>query len=115
MNSFNHYAYGAVGKDLYAMVAGIRPAEAGYRRIVIRPRPGGGLSFAEASLETPHGPVRAAWRISGREMHLSVTVPNGTTAAVHRPLPGGRYLNDEGLEVGSGDHSWTYAYREDDQ
>ena len=113
MNSFNHYAYGAVGRDLYAMVAGIRPAEAGYRRIILRPRPGGGLSFAEASLETRHGLIRSAWKISDGEMHLSVTVPEGTTAAVIRPLPGGRSLDNEELEVGPGDHSWTYAYRED--
>ncbi len=44
MNSFNHYAYGAVGEWLYATVGGISEGEPGYRTAVIRPQPGLGLT-----------------------------------------------------------------------
>ncbi|MDR2676140.1 MAG: family 78 glycoside hydrolase catalytic domain, partial [Opitutaceae bacterium] len=51
MNSFNHYAFGAVGEALYRHVAGIDTAAPGFREIVIRPRPGGGLTHARAAYE----------------------------------------------------------------
>ena len=46
MNSFNHYAYGAIGAWLYGTVAGIEvdPAQPGYKHTILRPQPGGGLT-----------------------------------------------------------------------
>ena len=54
MNSFNHYAYGAVGDWMYQTVAGLDtdPESPGYRHLRIQPRPGGGLTAARAALET---------------------------------------------------------------
>ena len=59
MNSFNHYAYGAIGDWMYSVVAGIEIDEAqpGYKHIVIAPRPGGGLTYAKASVESVYGKV----------------------------------------------------------
>ena len=59
MTSFNHYALGAVADCLHRVVAGLAPAEPGYRKMLIRPRPGGGLTDAEATLRTPYGDRRA--------------------------------------------------------
>jgi alpha-L-rhamnosidase len=39
MTSFNHYAFGSVADFLHRVVAGLAPAAAGYRRILVRPRP----------------------------------------------------------------------------
>jgi alpha-L-rhamnosidase len=90
MNSFNHYAYGAIGEWLYATVAGLDldPAQPGYKHIVIHPRPGGKLTRARATLHTLYGVAESSWRIAGNKFHLRVTIPPNTTAAV--TLPGQR-------------------------
>ena len=61
MNSFNHYAYGAVADWVYEEAAGIQPAEPGFAKIRIAPKPDERLEWLEASLETRHGLVRSAW------------------------------------------------------
>ena len=85
MNSFNHYAYGAIGAWLYAVVAGIEIGAPGYKHIRIQPHPGGGLKRAQARLATLHGTVESAWRIAGGKFRLAVTVPPNTTATVQLP------------------------------
>ncbi len=59
MNSFNHYAYGAIGDWMYRVMAGIEIDEAapGYKHILIQPRPGGGFTSVKASHQTPYGKV----------------------------------------------------------
>src|SRR5690606_10940051 len=59
MNSFNHYAYGAIGEWLYRVVAGIEvdPAAPGYKRFHIQPQPGGQLSYVNASLDSMYGRI----------------------------------------------------------
>ena len=61
MTSFNHYAFGAVADWMHRSVAGLAPLEPGYRRILVAPQPGGGLTWAEASLETPLGRAAVRW------------------------------------------------------
>ncbi|HJV98470.1 MAG TPA: alpha-L-rhamnosidase C-terminal domain-containing protein [Arthrobacter sp.] len=55
MTSFNHYALGAVVDWMHRTIGGLAPLEPGYRRILMAPQPGGGLEWAETSLETPLG------------------------------------------------------------
>lgn len=88
MNSFNHYAYGAIGEWLYRTVAGIQTVEEapGYKHIVIAPVPGEGLTWAEGVIETLYGSVRSSWRMeSGGEFQLEVTIPPNTTAEIRLP------------------------------
>jgi len=87
MTSFNHYALGAVADWMHRTVVGISPAEPGYRRILVAPRPGGGITWASGSLETAHGRVEVSWRIEGAELVTQVLVPEGTSALLR--LPGG--------------------------
>lgn len=82
MTSFNHYALGAVADFLHRVVAGLAPAAPGYRRILFRPRPGGGLTSAGATLETPHGEAAIDWSIAGGEFRVRMRVPVGTTATL---------------------------------
>jgi alpha-L-rhamnosidase len=99
--SHNHYAFGAVAGWLYEGIAGISALEAGYRRIRIAPCVGGGLSHAAATLNTPYGVARSAWRLQGDEVHLDVTIPPGSEADVH--------LADGRIErVGSGQHGFIW-------
>ena len=88
MNSYNHYAYGAIGDWLYSSVAGLDldPARPGYKHIVIHPQPGGGLTHAKASLQSVHGLIESGWRLEdGGRFVLEVTVPPNTTATVTIP------------------------------
>ncbi|WP_162600146.1 alpha-L-rhamnosidase [Streptomyces sp. CS131] len=81
--SHNHYAFGAVARFLTEYVAGLAPAEPGYRVISIRPHVGGDLTSARASVKTPYGAASSSWRRDGDTIVLDVTVPPGTTARVH--------------------------------
>ena len=86
--SLNHYSKGAVISFLHTHVAGIRlrdRAAAGYRRFVVEPRPGGGLTWAEAEHHSPYGPIRSAWRLDDDVLRLAVDVPPGTRAEVRLP------------------------------
>jgi len=85
MNSFNHYAFGAVGEYLYTAVAGIETDGPGFRRLLIRPRPGPGLTWAKATYDSINGPVRSAWRVDGGKLSLDVTLPPNTSAKVYVP------------------------------
>ncbi|WP_329236436.1 glycoside hydrolase family 78 protein [Actinoallomurus sp. NBC_01490] len=87
MNSFNHYSLGAVGDWLYGGVAGIAqaPDSAGYRRIVLRPHPGGALTWASAAQETVRGRIESAWSLTGDGIALDVLIPPGEPATVHVP------------------------------
>nr|HPR33619.1 family 78 glycoside hydrolase catalytic domain [Prolixibacteraceae bacterium] len=88
MNSFNHYAYGAIGEWLYTYVAGIRIDEEnpGYRHFFLSPHPGGGLTFAKAAYESPYGRIVSDWKRNGNTMNYSLEIPANTTATVILPF-----------------------------
>ncbi len=106
MTSFNHYALGAVADWMHRVVAGLAPAEPGYRRLTVAPMPGGGLTSASARLDTPYGPAAVQWHRTGPDFELSVTVPPNTTAGV--VLPDGEGVE---VEVGSGVHTFACQVR----
>ncbi|MCA9894397.1 MAG: alpha-L-rhamnosidase, partial [Anaerolineae bacterium] len=87
MNSFNHYAYGAIGAWLYTVVAGLNvdPANPGYKHTIIRPQPGGGLVNASASVKTGYGLLSSSWTLKDGEFELTVVIPPNTSAAVQLP------------------------------
>ncbi len=87
MNSFNHYAYGAIGEWLYTYVAGIQiDSEApGYKHFFLAPHPGGGLTNAEAVYKSIYGEIKSGWRTEGNQMIYTVKIPANTTATVTLP------------------------------
>ncbi|WP_308283318.1 family 78 glycoside hydrolase catalytic domain [Pseudonocardia nigra] len=103
MTSFNHYALGAVADWLHRTVAGLAPAAPGYREIVVAPLPGGGLTSAAATHETPYGTAAVAWERADGTFRLEVQVPVGAHATVH--VPGA----DGPQRVGHGSHRWEVA------
>jgi len=106
MTSFNHYALGAVADWLHRAAGGLAPAEPGYRRLEIRPCPGGGLTSARVRHKTPYGVAECAWRIEQGLIVVEAVVPPNTSAAV--TLPG----KDGGtIEAGSGSYRWSYPYQ----
>jgi alpha-L-rhamnosidase len=85
MNSFNHYAYGAVGEWLYEEVAGIRAEAPGYEELRISPHPGDTLTHARATLDTGYGRVASSWHREDGQFRLDVTIPANTEATVRLP------------------------------
>jgi alpha-L-rhamnosidase len=104
MTSFNHYALGAIADFLHRVVAGLAPAEPGYRALRVRPRPGGGLTAAEAALRTPYGEAGVRWSRDGDRLAVDVVVPVGATARIELP-------DSPTVEVGPGRHRFDRRHR----
>ncbi len=109
MTSFNHYALGAVADWMHRTIGGLKPASPGYRRIEIKPRPGGGITHAFARHLTPYGVAECAWQLDGGTIDLQAVVPPNATALVY--IPG----ESTPLEVGSGAWSWSAPYQDPDK
>lgn len=132
MNSFNHYAYGAIGEWLYKHVAGLDldPQAPGYKHQLLAPHPGGELSSAAAELKSLYGTIKSAWKLDKSQFTYEVTIPANTTASVtlpyatlanvtlnQLPLSGNKTCKAEQkgaetlVELGSG--SYTFSYTSD--
>jgi alpha-L-rhamnosidase len=85
MNSFNHYAYGAIGDWLYRVVAGIELGKVGYKHILIQPQPTSKLNFARAYFESNYGHIDSKWERKDGKMHLNIQIPPNTTATIRLP------------------------------
>ena len=85
MTSFNHYALGAVADWMHRTVMGIAPAEPGYAAVRFAPRPGGGLTWCEGSLETRHGRVGLRREVTGEGLVVTTDVPAGVRAVLALP------------------------------
>ena len=96
MNSFNHYAYGAVFDWIFGVSSGIKPVATSpaYREVTITPHPDKRLGFADASIDTRYGTVRSYWYYKGDTVYYEFDVPNGVTA--HITLPSGKQYTLEG-------------------
>jgi len=110
MNSRNHFCLGAVGQWFYESLAGIDMEAPGFRRIRIRPRPVGGLTWARASVESMYGTIGSGWELRGGNLHMSVRIPWNTTARIYVPTfgrreftitEGGRLMVKDGAYAGS--------------
>jgi len=95
MNSFNHYAFGSVGRWLFNTVAGIDTDGAGYKKIIIRPRPGA-ITSARASFNSINGEIVSDWQLKDGTFTLNVTVPANTTATVYIPAESAGNITESG-------------------
>ncbi|GAB3400427.1 alpha-L-rhamnosidase [Flindersiella endophytica] len=98
MTSFNHYALGAVADWMHRVVGGIAPLEPGYSRVLIAPRPGGGLTWAKAGLDTPHGRVEVGWRSEDGVLTVDTELPDGVTGVLS-------LAGRPDTELGAGSHT----------
>ncbi len=106
MNSFNHYAYGAVGDWMYKTVAGINydAEKPGYKNITIAPQIGGDFTNVTAKLETFYGKVESSWRITDNNFVLEVVIPENTSAAIVLPLSANAKIKESGLDAEKQDY-----------
>ena len=125
--SLNHYPFGSVGQWMFSTVAGIDTDGPGFKRIIIRPRPGGDLTYVKASYKSIHGTIATHWELTDGNLKLNVTIPANTIATVYVPAvsadsvtesseeanqaPGVTFLHMEDnaavYEVGSGTYSFA--------
>lgn len=103
MTSFNHYALGAVADWMQRTLGGLAPAEPGYRRLEIHPRPAPGLTHATVRHLTPYGVAESSWSLANGEITVRVVVPPNVTATVI--LPG---KESQPIEIGAGNFAWAY-------
>lgn len=87
MNSFNHWALGAVGEWIVETVLGLRqdPASIGWRGFIVDPAPGGELSSVRGTYRSPSGTIVIGWRRRPSRFELDLTVPPGAFAQVILP------------------------------
>jgi len=103
MNSFNHYAYGAIGDWMYRVVAGLDTYDdaPGYKHIKIQPHIGGGLTNVSASLQTYYGKASSGWKLEGNKIIMDVEIPANTTATVFVPASNKEAITENGNTVSS--------------
>lgn len=122
MNSFNHYAYGSIGKWLYEVCAGLKRDERypGYQHFYVEPHPGGGLDYAETAHISGYGKIAVRWERQGEKLLLEVKVPHNTSVEVILPETS-EILECDNLEfvktkerytakAGSGNYRILYKY-----
>ncbi len=103
--SHNHPMFGSVSEWFYRAVGGINPdpATAGFRRIIIRPNPVRGLTWARTEYESARGPIRTSWLVENGIFTLEVSIPPNTTAEVYVSGKNGVAV----FEKGSGTHLFS--------
>jgi len=96
MNSFNHYAYGAIGDWMYRVAAGLREGSAGYKDIIVQPHPGGDFTYMNADLKTSYGNAASHWKIEGNQLIMEVEIPVNTTATIFIPAKSAAEITESG-------------------
>jgi len=120
MNSFNHWALGAVGEWMWRNIIGLNPDETkpGWKHFVVSPRPGGGVTWARGKYNSIRGQIVSNWRIDNGKFSLDVTVPTNTTATVSLPATDAKNVTIDGeahgksrsvLFLGAGDGRASFA------
>lgn len=101
MNSFNHYSLGSVGEWLYRYAAGIEldPQVNGFKKFLLRPYPGGGLSYAGAEYRSIYGLIKSRWQRQGNTLTYDVTIPANTSACVYIPSDPGTPIQESGKPI----------------
>jgi alpha-L-rhamnosidase len=86
MNSFNHYAYGAIGDWMYRNSAGIDNSKPGYKEILIHPYITKKLDYSKASFESSYGKIVSGWERKGNKIVINIKIPVNTKARIILPV-----------------------------
>lgn len=85
MNSFAHYAFGAVYQWMVEQIGGIQIIEPGYKKFRIAPIPGGGLTYAKVKVESVRGVIQSDWEVKNDKIWMRVVIPPNTSCTVVVP------------------------------
>ena len=133
MNSFNHYAYGAVGNWMYQTLGGINidPRAPGYAHFLVQVQAGGGFTHARTEHDSPYGRIRTDWRLKRDRMSLNLAIPANSGATVRLPRTQAADIRESGeplrdgngivsaqqdredtvIEVEAGQYRFSYPYK----
>ncbi len=101
MNSFNHYSLGSCGEWMFASLAGIDTDGPGFKKLMIRPTPGNGITWVKASYDSINGKIATSWKAEGDTFSLDVTIPPNTTATVCIPAKDAASVKESGKPAAS--------------
>ena len=131
MNSFNHYAYGAIGDWMYRVSAGIEIEAPGYKHILIQPHPSDSLTYSRATFESSYGSISSGWERKDGKLTIKVIIPANTSATITlsaknkdkvnesgKPLSQNLFLKevkiaDEKLTMQAGSGNYIFEYPEE--
>ena len=116
MNSFNHYAYGAVCQWLFEDVAGLTPSPdgAGFNKLTLSPVILPELGHVEAWHDCRNGKITAGWTLDGSAVTYTVTLPAGCeatfTPSEHHTncRLGDTPISNAGITLQAGTHEITF-------
>jgi alpha-L-rhamnosidase len=100
MNSFNHYAFGAVCEWMFENAAGIRTASPAYKNIIIKPEPDKRLGHLKASYQSISGNIESSWLYTEDGLEMKVTVPVNVKAKIYVPANSVDRITEGGRPVG---------------
>ena len=99
MNSFAHYSFGAVGQWMFENIGGINTNGPAFKHIVLRPQPGGKLTWANVRYDSIHGPIVSNWKYTGGVFELEVQIPANTTATLVLPTSDAKSVRESGKPI----------------
>jgi alpha-L-rhamnosidase len=99
MNSFNHYAYGAIGDWMYRVSAGIETKTPGYRHLLIQPHVTNRLNNTRASFESSYGKIVSGWERKDSKIYLTIEIPANADATIVLPVDSAAKVTESGLPV----------------
>jgi alpha-L-rhamnosidase len=99
MNSFNHYAYGAIGDWMYRVSAGIEALEPGYKQIKIQPHFTKRIEYSKASYESSYGKIASGWERKSGKIILKVNIPENTSAMILIPTDDPGKITERGITI----------------
>ena len=102
MNSFNHYAYGAIGDWMYRVSAGIEALEPGFKKILIQPSLSKKLNYSKAEFESLYGIIASGWERKNGNITVKIKIPANTNAEILLPTDDLTKVTENGLPVVTG-------------
>lgn len=106
MNSYNHYAYGAVADWIYEKAAGIRTIESapGFEQVLISPMPDARLGWLQAEMNTRNGKISSKWIYTEDVIRYEIQVDMPATIIINNKeikVKPGRYIYWDNLSKGN--------------
>jgi alpha-L-rhamnosidase len=99
MNSFNHYSLGSCGEWMFSSLAGIDTEGPGFKKLIIRPTPGEGITWVKASYDSINGRIVSNWELKGDKLTMDVTILANTTATLYLPTKDSATVTESGKPV----------------
>ena len=103
MNSFAHYSFGAVCQWIFENIGGIQTDGPGFKEIILKPQPGGKLTWAKTTFRSVRGNIQTDWKLNRSILDCKVTIPPNTTATLYMPAKSASVVTESSQPAGQTD------------